>query len=669
MKKRFLAVFLVFLMLLTAITFASCDNENAEDFENSVVSEMTEASSEASSEESTEGMSPQGQFIESLINANADRNDSLIFKLFGSEEKSKDFVGEFSLKVDTLKMEGDDILASGGEFSFTGKTQFDADTQLTNIDFTVNALKETLSASILYDDANQNIFFTDFLGALKKPLSYNNGLLVNDFETGTDIDLLKIFYDAAIDSINKSANEFTFDSEIKNVTVDGNSYADANVITLSMAKETVTAIVKDITDTLLANEDFVASVGDDFELDKENIPESVKIISTAVDKKSIALDVIIELPEQKANVNEIAFKLAQTDGLANEDSRDYNKIVLHSSFIGDNFKLDFGPVDENGEYIKKYGYSFINYTLDGEDETLVVGTSENGEDEEIFKLVGTYKDSVHNGTFTFNIGGDVLSFRYELVDKEENCSLKIGPFIMIANDVQEDLNLVLSLEYRETDSERTVTATYKMIEEGETELSATLTSVQEYKDVTLEEVTEYDDLDSYDRDTVEQEFSKKCPNLYAMLWNTLFEGYFLNEPLKPFVIQDDLLIYLPEDFETSKAPPHYYAFKGDSATVLIKKDEYRDIGGKMTVEEYLESVGESLSNVEVTKVFDEGIPYITYKNKAGMRYIITACEGDTCIFQQQLCCSDEDFRYYKDRYLYWTIYSFEMNLDDNGSFH
>jgi hypothetical protein len=353
MKKRFFAGFLVFLMLLTALNLASCDGENTETSESSVVSEVTEASSEVSSEESTEGITPQGQFIESLINANTDRKDSLIFKLFGSEEKPKDVAGEFSLKVDTLKMEGDDILASGGEIAFTGKTQFDADTQLTNIDFTINALKEKLSASILCDSANQDIFFTDFLGALKKPLSYNNGLLVSDFKTSTDIDLLKLFYDAAIDSINKSANEFTFDSEIKNVTVDGNSYTDANVITLSMEKETVNAIVRDITDTLRANEDFVASTGDDFKIDKENVPESIKIISTAVNKKSIAIDVIIELPKQKANINEVAFKISPTDGFVDESRRDYNRIVLHSSFIGDNFKLDLGPADENGEYFKK----------------------------------------------------------------------------------------------------------------------------------------------------------------------------------------------------------------------------------------------------------------------------------------------------------------------------
>ncbi|MBR5285390.1 MAG: hypothetical protein IKU30_00685 [Clostridia bacterium] len=673
MKKRFFVGFLVFLMLLTALNLASCDGENTETSESSVVSEVTEASSEISSEisseESTEGITPQGQFIESLINANTGRKDSLIFKLFGSEEKTKDVVGEFSMKVDTFKMEGEDILALNGEIALTGKTQFDADNQLTSIDFTVNALKEKLSASILCDSANQDIFFTDFLGALKKPLSYNNGLLVSDLKTSTDVDLLKLFYDAAIDSANKYASDFIFDSEIKNVTVDGNSYTDANVITLSMEKETVNAIVKDITDTLRANEDFIASTGDDFKIDKENVPESIKIISTAVNKKSIAIDVIIELPNQKANINEVAFKISPTDGFVDESRRDYNRIVLHSSFIGDNFKLDLGPADENGEYFKKHGYLFINYTLDGENENLAFGTCENGDTEEIIKLAGTYKDGVHDGSVSCNIYDESLSFRYELVDKEENASLKIGPFISIANDVQDNLNLVLSLDYRETESESTLTANYKFIEEGEIELSATLTSVHKYKDVTLEKITEYDDLDSYDRDVVEREFSKKCPNLYAMLWDSLFEFYFVNEPLKPFLVNGELYIYLPEDFETSKAPPHCYAFKGDSATVMIKKIEYKDIGGKMTEEEYLRSVCKNLSNVEATLVLGEGIPYITYKNNAGICYIVTAGVGKSCIYQEQLSCSEEDFRYYKDRYLYWLIYSVEINMDDIGSYN
>ena len=240
---------------------------------------------------------------------------------------------------------------------------------------------------------------------------------------------------------------------------------------------------------------------------------------------------------------------------------------------------------------------------------------------------------------------------------------------MIANDVQEDLNLVLSLEYQETDSERTLTVSYNMIEEGETELSATLTAVQEYKEVTLEEITEYDDLDSYDRDAVEREFSKKCPNLYTMLWGSLFEGYFIHEPLKPFLVNDELFIYLPEDFETSKAPPHCYAFKGDSATVMVKKIEYKDIGGKMTEEEYLRSVCKNLTNVEATLVLGEGIPYITYKNNAGICYIVTAGVGKSCIYQEQLSCSEEDFRYYKDRYLYWLLYSVEINMDDIGSYN
>ena len=137
----------------------------------------------------------------------------------------------------------------------------------------------------------------------------------------------------------------------------------------------------------------------------------------------------------------------------------------------------------------------------------------------------------------------------------------------------------------------------------------------------------------------------------------------------PFLVNDELFIYLPEDFETSKAPPHCYAFKGDSATVLVKKIEYKDIGGKMTEEEYLRSVCKNLSNVEATLVLDEGIPYITYKNNVGIRYIVTAGVGKSCFYQQQLSCSEEDFRYYKDRYLYWLIYSFEINMDDIGSYN
>ncbi len=638
MKKRLFAAFTALIMLLSVFAFASCEDETA-----------TDTSSNASAEESVKELTPRELFTASIFKTvadsviNTDNSGDDIWNMLTGSTNAADGVGKLSLSIDKLNIEGATLDMFGGKASIEADILFDKDTQISKIDYALDFMGEKPTGGVLYDNANKKVFITDLFDSLEKPILVNPANLedsvdLDSFNSASpfDMDDVKYVFDSAVNAIGNNIKDDMFTSEVKDVTVDGNSYNGATVITLAVPKEASTAIAKEFIDSLLKNETIKSTLDENIEIEEEDFPESIKIINTVVDKKSLALDVDIKLPE----------KTTADDESDEDEGPEYDTIAIHTSYVGDNFKLDFGPVDAEGKYFDEHGYISVSYTFDGENEKFVLGGMSDGEKVEVIKIEGTNKNGEHKGKASFGTERDSLSFPYAFVENDNGGILVIGPFESNVSGEKEKLDLKISANLTVTDTKMSLNGTVSF-KEGTNEIAVSFTETLEQKDVTLEPITNYIEIDDFDESKLETAFKEKYPTLYQMIAGN-------NEELVPYFIDDRFALYLPEGFEEVSANGSTVAYTKDGITVLVLEEKFEDIGVELTLDDYIRFVHESVGD-NVSEIFDDYLPYFIYENSEyGFHYIVTAYEGDDSFWLVQFCCSEDNFNDYQERFLAWA---------------
>lgn len=647
MKKRLFAAFTALIMLLSVFAFASCDNETA-----------TDDPSNASAEESVKELTPKELFTASIFKTVADNGFDTdnsgddIWNMLTGSTNAADGIGKLSLSVDKLNIEGATLEAFGGKASIEADIQFDKDTQISKIDYALDFMGEKPTGGVLYDNANKKMFITDLFDSLEKPILVNSVNLEDyvdlDSYNGAynfDMDDVKYVFDSAVNAIGNNIKDDMFTSEVKDVTVDGNSYNGATVITLTVPKEASTAIAKAFIDSLLKNETIKSMLDEDIEIEEEDFPKSIKIVNTVVDKKSLALDVEIKLPENTDDISDASD--ADNEPEDDEDEGpEYDTIAIHTSYVGDNFKLDFGPVDAEGKYFDEHGYFSVSYTLDGENEKFIVGGMSDGEKAEVIKIEGTYKNGEHKGTASLGTERENLSFPYAFVEKDNGGSLEIGPFESNDSGEKEKLDLKISANLTVTDTKMSLNGTVSF-KEGTNEIAVSFTETLEHKDVTLEAITDYIEIDDFDESKLETAFKEKYPTLYQMIAGN-------NEELIPYFIDDRFVLCLPEGFEEQYGTGYTAVFDSEEVAVLVLEEKFDDIGVELTLEEYLELIRDN-ANGSVSEIFDDYLSYFVYENSEfGMHYFVTAYEGEDSFWLVQFCCSEDNFNDYQERFLAWA---------------
>lgn len=656
MKKRLFAAFTALIMLLSVFAFASCEDESAE------------ASSDVSAEESEKELTPRELFTASIFKTvadgviNTDNSVDDILNMLTGSTNAADGVGKLSLSVDKLNIEGATLDMFGGKASIEADIQFDKDTQISKIDYALDFMGEKPTGGVLYDNANKKMFITDLFDSLEKPILVNPANLEDSVDLGSfnsaspfDMDDVKYVFNSAVNAIGNNIKDDMFTSEVKDVTVDGNSYNGATVITLTVPKEASTAIAKEFIDSLLKNETIKSTLDADIEIEEEDFPESIKIVNTVVDKKSLALDVDIKLPE----------KTTANDESDEDEGPEYDTIAIHTSYVGDNFKLDFGPVDAEGKYFNEHGYISVSYTLDGENEKFIVGGMSDGEKVEIIKIEGTNKNGEHKGSAYFGTERDSLSFPYAFVENDNGGILVIGPFESNVSGEKEKLDLKISANLTTTDTKMSLngTASFK---EGTNEIAVSFTETLEQKDVTLEPITDYIEIDDFDESKLETAFKEKYPTLYQMIAGN-------NEDLVPYFIDERFVLYLPEGFEYEEDEIEGYTavIYNDDVTIFVIEEKFEDIGVEFTLDNYISFLHACVGD-NASEIFDDSLPYFVYENSEyGMHYFVTAYEGEDSFWLVQFCCSEDNFNDYQERFLEWAYDSgvvyFEV-VDETDSF-
>lgn len=646
MKKRLFAALTALIMLLSVFAFASCEDESAE------------ASSDVSAEESVKELTPRELFTASIFKTvadgviNTDNSVDDILNMLAGSTNAADGVGKLSLSIDKLNIEGATLEAFGDKASIEADIQFDKDTQISKIDYTLDFMGEKPTGGVLYDNANKKMFITDLFDSLEKPILVNPANLddsvdLDSFNSASpfDMDDVKYVFESAVNALGNNIKDDMFTSEVKDVTVDGSSYNGATVITLTVPKEASTAIAKEFIDSLLKNETIKSTLDENIEIEEEDFPESIKIINTVVDKKSIALDVDIKLSE----------KTTADDESDEDEGPEYDTIAIHTIYVGDNFKLDFGPVDAEGKYFDEHGYISVSYTLDGENEKFIVGGMSDGEKVEVIKIEGTYKNGEHKGTASLGTDREKVTFPYAFVEKDNGCSLEIGPFESNVSGEKEKLDLKISANLTTTDTKMSLngTASFK---EGSNEIAVSFTETLEQKDVTLEPITDYIEIDDFDESKLETAFKEKYPTLYQMIAGN-------NEDLVPYFIDYRFALYLPEGFEEVSANGSTVAYTKDGITVLVLEEKFEDIGVEFTLDDYISFLHACVGD-NASEIFDDYLPYFIYENSEyGMHYFVTAYEGEDSFWLVQFCCSEDNFNDYQERFLAWAYDSGVIHVE------
>lgn len=541
-------------MLLSVFSLSSCETETD--------TSSLSSTDESKPEETKKELTPKELFSASLTNLSANASNSSLLDFSQLTKGAKDAIAEFELKINKLSADGENV-TENGSIVLNGSSKSDAESGLASVDLSTNIFGETPTIGILTD--GEKTYITDLLGVNEKPIA----LYIEDAEAESLPELnAKLIADLAkkaSESIEKNIGDDAFVQEIKDVTIDGKNFTGAKVITLTITDETAKKIAGELIDELLKNEAIKSIYGDDFNKDdilsEAELPSSIRIVNTVFEEKSIALDIELDLPESKDDETsdiydefedysyDIDFdddeyfgddEFIYDDEYIDDDDfiyddeyidvelPEFNKFVLHASYVNNNFKLDLGPADENGKYYEEHGYLSCAYTLENGNENFVFSVTEFGETTEFIKLSGTYKDKKHEGTLTLDIDGQVISVKYSLSADDNTGSLKLTDLAFVVDGATVSFPFEVVTNYTASETKFDIEGSIKYSMEGVLDVDVEFSLSAEHKDVTLNAVTDYIPMEDFDISEYETVIAEKYPIVYTLLesWGTNDENYY-----------------------------------------------------------------------------------------------------------------------------------------------
>jgi hypothetical protein len=325
-----------------------------------------------------------------------------------------------------------------------------------------------------------------------------------------------------IETITKAfENNFSedkFQKETKTVTVDGKEFSDATVLTLVVDSEILKSFVDEVLTEFLANETFMEMM-DDEQFEKEDVLEalndfgSITFVNTVVDNKTVALDINI-----KALADDVEVEDYDEDGVA-ADTRNGLQAAIKCSFVDGNFKIHFGPTDENGEFDLEQGTLKIEYTVEDGDELLEV-FMENPNGKEVFLTAeGTYENGKHEGTLTANAEGSELSFDYMLKGDLLNGGFAISNFKMQSQGETQELPFEIAIDYNIGTKKTSYSVAVKGDVEG-VEFDIKMSVSCEYTDVSISVPSSVMSMEDITEDTLDdwmEELQDKFPKIIEFI--------------------------------------------------------------------------------------------------------------------------------------------------------
>ena len=362
----------------------------------------------------------------------------------------------------------------------------------------------------------EGAYVTDLLGVTDKAIGIKFEDALNSvvgaggsvLPEGMDIASLTGLGDTVINivttAIENNINDEAFTKETKDVTVDGVEFKGASVVTFTLDKAMIQAIVTEIITNITANEDIKALMGEE-SIDSSEITSQLEgftniIITSTIsaEAETVAIDIVI-----------------------NGDLDGYKGFAMKSAFVGENRKMSVAPIDEKGEFIAEEGILNISYTIDGEGKELfTIAFVDSEETIEYVKAEGTKTNNKHEGNLTVNADGQAISVKYVLEGNLKNGKLILSDLAMTQEGVSNEIPVTLTIEYslNDTKADLKVSVTANIEGMANVDISATLSVETGNVSVTAPadaiDFTEIDETEAMGWLTA---LSEKYPSIFSMI--------------------------------------------------------------------------------------------------------------------------------------------------------
>ena len=406
MNKRILAIFLSLIFVLSAFTLWACEEgEESQGSSDSSVAEET--NSEA--EQAKKLLSDSIKAIKSELSFNIPffniKDNNVDFPI-----NSSDLKGEATLNVNSFSLMDNNLNGQSATINLNGGYDHDNKAFLVNAKIDYAGEMPTGSAII----TENGIFITDLSGVNDKAIHLDEdtkGLFdklnnLNPNQQGESItlgDVSSAMSDIAnilLVAIGEQIPDDNFKLETKTVAVDGVSYENASVVSMTISKESAEAIYKDVIINLLEFDFFINTIAKQgYTADEiKNIVNDVNFDEF----QSLKIESVIDCNSKPINT--------KIHLISNNDK----SFAINVNSVGENLILKAGKVNENGDYLADNKVIFLNYTFDQttKSENLSFGWESSGGIKKLFDAVGTFDGDKHEGKLSVEINGMGVSANY-----------------------------------------------------------------------------------------------------------------------------------------------------------------------------------------------------------------------------------------------------------------
>ncbi len=684
MKKAISILLTLALLAVSALALVGCPAEE-----------------ETPSESSVKELTAKEIFIEGLSNAfgsasdMSDESGALSSLLLSTK---KDFVAQIDINITKLEMESLS-LSDLSELKIQMTESFDVDSQRQESAAVIDFLGESLPMKTVTN--GNTVYLVDMLGINEKPIRMSNYLedetdspnAANDIlEKYGDISkfseaMREHFAEATEKVLSAHAEDGVYTSETKPVTLEGKEYKDATVITFTISGGKVAQIANELVDELLAHEDIDALLGEDFDknvyLDNFGDLKEIRIKNIISEKKTVGLDFEFEStedPDEEDDDESILTPLsakplnesAESD-TGSEKADDDNLITVINTincvFDGENYYINLGTM-KNGAYDLLQGCYTIKSVRNAEtnEYEFVVKENTNVATTELISFRGTKTDTKTEGTFTIKSEYQMESAKISFEGDAKSGKLSISEWksTMFDPDFTYDYNFNIQLVYTIEDNKLNIGGKFYNEDEAFT-LEATFDTVVEFKDVTIEEITDYIEEEDFITRDIDALLSEKYPKIAGFL-ESMSGGE--GDALLPYFVDgeyDSLTLLLPDGFVEQEFDQFDAVLLNEELEVLVFASEFGfDETEAETLDEFINSVLEEQEGLLYEVIVVDGVTYVIMEQD-GTHFVTTAYEGTSSFWLVMYNCPEYNFSDYQEKFIAWaaaSIVLFDTNDTD-----
>ena len=654
MKNRVLALIVAVMMLLSAFILAGCNSD--------------------SGEESTKELTAKELFEVSLKNSSVPESNFVSYSDIKGEMK-------FDLTVDKFVLGGTDVTALGN-ISLTG-TGLVNGAENVQAAFELSAFGEKVPFECL--TKNDNYFIVDFLGLNDKAIKLDveqamsdaqgaNAVLMN---AGSFYEIIEYVANSAKTVLDSNLDDSAFSMSEKDVTVLGQTFTGAKVIVLTLGKEQTDKIASELIDELLKNEDIKKMFGEDFNKE-EALKEledfkSMQIVNTVVDEKSIALSMYLEgmfevakdeSEDAVADASDVS-DVSETSEVSEEEAEKAERTLgIITEYVGKNFSLDMGYTNEGKVDASIEGELKVDYKEESDKFDFSFKITEDGDEVELVSAKGDIIDGEYDGILSLNTDNSKLEVEFYCSSKENESEFgitkikTIGAAVEGGDEVETTLPIEFSLKYKYEENKVTTDGKLNVDIEGMTKIDVSLNAVTELKDVTIDPISSFDDINQLDMNAAMTQAAAKYPKTFAFI-NGIISSFGGSDD-DSYYEKDGLGLWLTEDFEEVDNDNFTAVYYGSDSFVFTYKDSYdKFVGyGDFDFEDYVNAIYVDfvMENPTEVNVDSYGIPYFEYTTE-GFRYYVAMYEGYDGYWMVMFGCNESIYEANRPLFVNWAAYA------------